>query len=595
MEKYVNKLISFFSSKYLFIIVFIINNILFSICLVTIGRTSPASGYEQSIYLAYPYYFWMFMLLNLMLSILLIFVTALLKIKKNYWFYSLLIILVTYFIIFMLPYFRGYIFFGRGGGDIFFHIGWAKTIINTGNLSNYDLYPVIHIIMVIFSYLGLSLNIGATFLPAIFAILNIIFIFLLSRIISDNREQSLFILIFATPLLLSVYSSNIYPAVFSVYMIPLILFIIFQRYLKDQKLSYALLLIILAILIVFFHPISTVILIIILITLALLDVLLKKQKNYVSVSLFLIILVPFTLWILSFENTKKVIHQIYYWLFYDLQVNPADLQFDILNKAQLSLIQIINISFRSYGQVFIYLITAAIFTCIVLFYLKKYKNNKNNYIILFAILFIISIIFSFIELFKLRLESEPIRILRLSILMAIILNGLVYYRLIVNTKNIKKVAISIGLIISVYLCVYIGVFSLFNSPWIYDDNKQFSHMESAGMQWYFFNANLGSILYANELNTDKYYCYFFGFQDISLNSAKLIPSHFGYDSNNRFLKTKCYMIIGSYMLNTYKVYPIYEWNKVSQYLPNDIYKLENDNSVDKIYENNELEVWKGGV
>jgi len=105
--------------KILAIIAFLFN----ILSLIIIVKTPPASIYEISIYNAYPWYFWFFILTGIFLGQLIIFVNVYYRSsEKNHkgWQLGLLAILIPIFILLFLPIIRGYVTFDKS--DQFTHI-----------------------------------------------------------------------------------------------------------------------------------------------------------------------------------------------------------------------------------------------------------------------------------------------------------------------------------------------------------------------------------------------------------------------------------------------------------------------------------------
>ena len=111
--------------------------------LVIIAIIPPASGYEISIYDAYPWYFWLFFIVVMFSSILIIIQKVLTENKSNQWFFGFSAILITNFILLIIPYFRGYCFYGGAGEDLFSHVGYLREIAQSGYLSEGNFYPIV--------------------------------------------------------------------------------------------------------------------------------------------------------------------------------------------------------------------------------------------------------------------------------------------------------------------------------------------------------------------------------------------------------------------------------------------------------------------
>ena len=148
-------------------IIAIIAFIFIILALMIIARTPPASGYEISIYDAYPWHFWFFIIASIACGICIMVRQAFAEQKSNWWSMGLFIIIFTNLIIILLPVFRGY--FISSGGDEITHLGLIKDIALAGRTGKENIYPISHILSISLSYIsGLNPRLIIKILPAIF-------------------------------------------------------------------------------------------------------------------------------------------------------------------------------------------------------------------------------------------------------------------------------------------------------------------------------------------------------------------------------------------------------------------------------------------
>ncbi|KAF5431156.1 putative membrane protein [Candidatus Methanophagaceae archaeon] len=102
--------------------------------LAIIAKTPPVSGYELSIYDAYPWPFWMFICISISCGIIILIHQAVSEQeqKSNWWLIGLCIVILSNAIFLGLPFFRGYYIYPTG--DALSHLGWMKDIITTGHI-----------------------------------------------------------------------------------------------------------------------------------------------------------------------------------------------------------------------------------------------------------------------------------------------------------------------------------------------------------------------------------------------------------------------------------------------------------------------------
>ncbi len=124
--------------------------------LFVVATACPATGYEISIYDAYPSYFWFFIIAAIACGIIILVRQAFAETPSHWWIAGFLAIMFANLVILLLPIFRGYATMGRW--DVLSHIGYTRDILLTGHLTSYgeavaNYYPVIHIIIATLSHL----------------------------------------------------------------------------------------------------------------------------------------------------------------------------------------------------------------------------------------------------------------------------------------------------------------------------------------------------------------------------------------------------------------------------------------------------------
>ena len=183
-------------------ILLIITFVLIISMLLVIVVTPKASGYEISIYGAYPAYFWVFFIGSIFSAIFFLLYESFGKKKTKLWILGFFAILLVNFVFFILPFLRGYCVLGGAGSDVFSHIGWVKEMVQSGHVGYNNFYPILHIfILSLTNLLGASIAGTVQFAPSIFWILYSPFVFLIARSISKNNGQAIFITCFSFTLI----------------------------------------------------------------------------------------------------------------------------------------------------------------------------------------------------------------------------------------------------------------------------------------------------------------------------------------------------------------------------------------------------------
>jgi hypothetical protein len=591
----------------------IIAFIFITLSLIIIKITPASSGYELSIYSAYPWFLWVFLIGAIIIGILIIFKEILSETKSNIWIVGLFSILLSNLIILLLPYFRGYAISGGASADIFTHYGWISEIANTGQIFENNFYPIIHTFTVLLSEsIGLDINQILWFIPPLFSVLYVLFIYLFSKVISKNHEQSLLITLISTPLIFAGFHISIAPSFFSFMSLPLLLYLYHKRSLITKKLEITLLILIICFLIVFFHPMTTLFTILIFITFIVSESLLNKIKDfkektrmtinpYKPINIILILIVAFFAWYTSHGEGLEAIKTILLELSQSTQQTIAAEYSNLLTEANLSIFQFLQLLFIRYGTILLFVLAALISVLIVL---KNTFRNENSDKIQFtySLQWLVALFVAFSMIFSYLIVTSPIRSSRYMILMSTIIIGLVGYSLISKNKKKKKLKsyiypflIIFLLIVSCTLCT----FNMHDSPNIWQPNKQFTKMNYDGSTWFSSNrdidVDISHDIGFNLLRTEHFIYGVSEGDNRSYTKTNETPSHFGYDEYKSILDTFdnriLYLITTKNGIDSSKAFPEKIQEKVRQYTKEDIKKLEADENANKIFDNGEMKCW----
>lgn len=563
--------------------------------------TPSAVGYELSLYEALPWSFWIFSVSNVVISEIVIILSSVSK-KCNYWQYGFLSLLTGYVLLLLLPTLRGYVLYGRGQGDILVHIGLTKDILYMGHI-NENFYPMFHILSANLNYIGFPLESATNFISAYFSIIFIIFIYILAKSISKNTRKTLFILAFASPLLFSYFHVSVHPSILSVFILPLFLYSFHRCRIGDNGLKFKIIALLIAFLIVFFHPVTNIIIIVILIVFSISSffqdkINIHKSKKGNVRYLVMLLTVSFFAWALSFYEVTQRIGRIFEGLFYQTESSVTESYVSLLSVANLSILQTIQFFINKYGPIVMYF-TISFFS--VIYVLNNIRKRKIKYFeISYCLQFLAGIIFSGIFLFGYFIENEPLRVSRYAIIMSIIISALVFYEIFMNSRRkFKRKLITIIIVLVICSTSVLGVLNIYASSRVYKPNNQLTHMEKNGFCWFLEKRNRQISLVKTGFDLGKYEIYYFGFENYKYNWGKseenVIPSHFGYGENKTlhesFEYRNLYMITSEFNRQAYLVFPKNVRERTHQYLNEDFKKLNNDYTVNKIYENGEFENW----
>jgi len=184
--------------------------------LVIISKIPPAEGYEFSIYDAYPWYFWFFVIMSFFIGQLIIIKNATSENWSNSWVFG---------------------FYGRG--DALTHVGHIKDILNSGHVSPSNIYPVEHILATtIHGITNIDLGTLTIVIPVI---LFLLFVFWYALFIFQvfERKLAMFILPISALPLFGTGTTYYVPSMLSFYFIPFVLCnFIFSNYMHVVLPSY---------------------------------------------------------------------------------------------------------------------------------------------------------------------------------------------------------------------------------------------------------------------------------------------------------------------------------------------------------------------
>lgn len=586
------------------------------VCFITILYIKPASGYELSIYNSFPWYFWMIIIFIIIISIsnLYEYYISNMYLPKYFALISLLSLIFVNIIILILPLVRGYYFGGNGvSSDLWAHAGYVNQIFDSNIIGKNNIYPSLHILMFNISETAdLDLRKILNFLPLMFSMLYIVFSYLLCKIISLNKKQPLFIILFFIPLLFSLFHYSMLPAFQSFVFVPLYIYL-YENVKRKKENKYYILLIFLTFLIPFYHPITTFVLLLILISLIVYDVFtdiykkffnidIKIKKKYViELNLLIILFVLFTYWNI-FQNRgisgfKSIILQ-----FLSGAETTIGIEYtNYLGIANLSYFQLFKLIFIRYGAILIY----AILICYILFYLiknlisKNNENNLNHSFLKYLFLLIVITFFSFILNFVVYLTTDPIRNAFFAIMFSSIVIGLFFGNKFISKqmdyKILKNKLKFLSILSLVFLCITISIFNLYPSPISWNSNSQTTEHYISGAYWFSNARNLNqsvssdygiNIIRIEQFQTmgSKYN------KKIDKTEFFSLPSHFDFNEKNNSINDYHYILNSKLNRISYLAFPENVREKVTQFNEKDFIKIDSKLSINKIFTNDEFEV-----
>jgi hypothetical protein len=567
----------------------------------------PASSYEFSIYTAYPWYFWLFIVSAIVCGQVIIIGSAFTLSRKNYCFFGLGVILLANTLLLFMPPVRGYFIFGDG--DVLTHIGYMKDILITSTIEG-NHYPIDHILGVIVQVCsGLPLNDITFIIPPIFSFFFILTMYFVAKTIFENKFELSIFLVLTSILMLGEFHLAFTPNSQALLFVPLILYLAFKIYDGVNNLKYQNLLLLVGFLIVFYHPLVTIMIVFILCIMQFMQFIQEKYEhkilkkiNYIYTIVF--ILTVFAFWssyiIMAIDVAIPLISRI----FGDVRIG-SELQknVNLFSQVQSDPLYFINLIFNIYGHWI--LLSILSFFCIVQI-LKSLKNQKTKsrfYKGVLVLGFFICVILAIVMFLTIDRFGFA-RIFSFAAIFSILLipSG-VYLFLYSNSheKSLsgKKIISLLGVIVVIFCVTYFSIFNLYYSPTIKLPNVQVPKSDYVGMSTFFSYRDESLPVLEVGLFSFRYDHVLYGASSQRLkipynNYNNLIPpDHFGYDNETQsqiLHDTSKYILLNDHGREFYpNIYP--EFPDKWRFLRGDFERLKTDNTIQQIYSNSDLDIF----
>lgn len=574
---------------------------------IIIVDTPPAAGYEISLYEAYPFYLWIFILVALSCGLGLLVYRAFSNYSSKWWIFGLIIPIYINLLILLLPYIRGYTTFGRW--DVLEHIGYIKDILNTGNFplagmngSNY--YPVVHIIGADLSYItGLTPELLAETYPGLFTLFYLVSVHLLARSIAHGWRETLLITAFGSLLLFEYISLMLSPSVICFFLLPFNLFLFNRKISSQKRVEFSIILILMFLLIPFLHPgEGTIFLFLFLIFIRLSKIFcLEFNQHFVNepslacasqspetANSGLILIITWFVWFSAYSNFDNKIILIWNWLSTTSGMTKAMEYGAIISIANLSPVEFVHLLFYMHGQKLIYFIISCAIIIIFLRRLLSHKGKISQTQFTYSFLFMIFGVLLFVAFLSNAIWVAYNREMIYLAFAATILNGLGLYDMFHSRhKKIGMACIMFLLVISAYF----SLFNTFPSPIERDFNWQVTDTEIIGMGNFLDHYDANLFVENRGLEQRPFAACVMGIQNLPKNiryaDEKTNPfDHFGYEMNESYgqsLVEDRYFIENKISRIVYpEVFPDYK--QLWKFTPEDFYYLDNsDTSASKFY------------
>ena len=465
----------------------ILSFVFITLALVLIEQHSPATGYELSLYDSLPAATWIFLVAAIVLGTGIIVTEAFSENKSNYWLLGFIILILCNFIVLSLHFIRGYHFLTIS--DPLAHLGTTSEILSRGTIGE-NYYPITHILgAVMVEMSAIDLITVMKFVPVVFTLMSMLFIYLLASAVSANRGHALLSAAAGTTLLYSYYHISTYPQALSLLTFPVVFYLYFKAA-GTPSAAFKALFIIFLFLFPFFHPAPEIVLIFCLVGGEGAKYVWKKRASMDGVSSLsdrissnpaLISTVIFFTWFSSFTVFGTLMRgRFLEWFEGNVDKVPRFNELDVISK--LEPMDQVLLALKMYGGQFIYLFLSTIAVIIILkHYMTRRVESKNMFSL--SVLLLISgpvyvTIFMILGLTTIgRLFGANTELWVIPVL-----SGFVLYE-VLNRRQIPR---SIGIVFVTFILVsasVLGIFTIYRSPWIYQPNMQITQMDVDGLAW----------------------------------------------------------------------------------------------------------------
>ncbi|MFW5895262.1 MAG: hypothetical protein ACOCT9_00810, partial [archaeon] len=384
---------------------------------------------------------------------------------------------------------------------------------------------------------------------------------------------------------------------------PLVFYLFFKAMEKENKQRLILLLVIILIAYPFFHPAANLIIIISIFLICFIsyfinnffpeslfnDISSHKKTDYNhSFKLLMIMLFTWIPYVLHFEKFQKNIALIFRIL---LTGHSPSVQIqeigEGINKLNLTSLDFFKLLFLERGiSIIIIILTLSSFIMLIR---KSRRKYSKKLFILIIISFFMAGLYS-AEIFGILTFLTAVatrRFFRFFLILAPIIVVPSLF-LIINYRKIRSMFVILLLLIAT-----LGIQTAFTSPITYRPNPQVTRMEIRGAEWHVTHKDMN-------YSETRIMTPFYRFEEVTvgsslageraLNRPKIVPDHFNYSNYEQLYQSynqRTYMFISEYDKTIYDTV----WQEVDRFDKSDFYKVENDPSVNKVYNNGECNIW----
>ncbi|MBN1600771.1 MAG: hypothetical protein JW915_04135 [Chitinispirillaceae bacterium] len=591
-----------------------------------LAYNNPVTGYELDIYASTPLAFWLLVIISILIGAAIILTQIVTGGYENskIWLIGLIVILSSRIVLLYFPYIRGYV---SWRGDNIAYLGFIRDILANGDFSSSNVYPVTHI------YLSGIINITdlpdilvANLSTGIISILAVLFIYMLTGALSSNKRiQILSTLIAGTVMLAAGYNVILSPNGWSVFFLPLLLFL----YLKQDILRYRVLLIIILIIYPFFHPLSTLIVIVMIFIIEITKPVFRRYlrdeihfntefHRSTFLACIVIEIAIFGMWMLSHSDYHLNLKIFWEEIIYGMNTGKLGELTSSLDKLNIHGADFIVLLLKMYGTEMILILMMGLGVPLLLF--KRFSDNKIDKVSLLTVLCFVIVCGVLYIAYLLGMPGTKVlaggqwdrRILSyitmlLPVFAAILLNRIILsekppvyvsylmsYKEILLKQALRFTGGTILIVLLIFSCL-LSIQSLYPSPFMSQPNTQITTTDLKGTEWLLDNVDTESGVDFIASPPENFAMAIIGFDDSYGKTGfgrytDPVIDNFGYTAQlvigSRFTASR-YLVVTDYDKIAYTSI----WKEVGRFNENDFNVIENDPIVCRVYSNSGMNVY----
>jgi len=568
---------------------------LFGLVTVLLFLVPPASGYEISIYRAYPWYFWVFVVGSILLGQATVLHSAITGDENDRsWVFGLALLMLTNAVLIFQPYIRGYPVYGRA--DVLTHIGYVWNITTDGVIGASNIYPNVHVLVQSLAFAtGLEPRVLLNLIPPVFSLIYFGSMFFLVTELFSDRRQILFGAAFVT-LPVSAHL-NAVPFSVSILLAPFVVYL-FVKEQRTNAVAVRSALVLAVVAHVIYHPLTTVFM---LIAFGLYHAgkrIPRIQRDGLGPThVFSLMFVVFTTWYYNFNGMIRRFESVFgVLLATESGTSTLESYSETVSRTSPNLLDLLEIAVFRYGLAALFVGLGGIFLVVAFVLWRRDEYEPDFFTGLFSAVFVLfsagSISF-FVNDFIVGF-GRPLVFARIF---NVVIVGALFYLLWRHVGGeVTTVDPNLVTAGTLLLIISLLVFGMFPSPISTQTNHQVTEMELDGSKWLFENRN--EQFDTEEFGIAQYRVYethygTYGTQQNIRKQGTLPPEHFNYTEHQRYgasYEQDTYLILTRLGRITYQEkFPDYRehW----RYTPADFDRLERDTSVARVYANGEFDAY----